>query len=92
MVEEFRLLLFIFLLLHCLGFVGVQKDEEAEAEGYNEEGIPEVEVSISSSIFDFAVDNNFKVPEQKGEEGGEDAEKHRGIDVAPVNLVSYPTR
>ena len=46
MVEEFRLLLFIFLLLHCLGFVGVQKDEEAEAEGYNEEGIPEVEVSI----------------------------------------------
>ena len=46
MVEELRLLLFIALLLHCLGFVGVQKDEEAEAEGYNEEGIPEVEVSI----------------------------------------------
>ena len=46
MVEEFRLLLFIFLLLHRVGFVGVQEDEEAEAEGYNEEGIPEVEVSI----------------------------------------------
>ena len=62
MVEELRLLLFIVLLLHHLGFVGVQKDKEAEAKGYNEEGIPEVEVSISSSIFDFAVDNNFKVP------------------------------
>ena len=93
MVEELRLLLFIVLLLHCLGFVGVQKDEEAEAEGYNEEGIPEVVVCMFFwAIFDFAVDNNFKVPEQKSEEGGEDAEKHRGIDVAPVNLVSYPTR
>ena len=37
------------------------------------------------AIFDFAVVIYFKVPEQKGEEGGEDAEKHRGIDVAPVN-------
>ena len=46
MVEKFWLLFFIVLLLHHLGFVGVQKDEEAEAEGYNEEGIPEVEVSI----------------------------------------------
>ena len=46
MVEELQLLFFIFLLLHRLGFVGVQKDEEAEAEGYNEEGIPEVEMSI----------------------------------------------
>ena len=46
MVEELCLLLFIVLFLHRLGFVGVQKDEEAEAEGYNEEGIPEVEVSI----------------------------------------------
>ena len=46
MVEELWLLFLIVLLLHCLGFVGVQKDEEAEAEGYNEEGIPEVEVSI----------------------------------------------
>ena len=45
MVEELWLLFFI-VLLDCLGFVGVQKDEEAEAEGYNEEGIPEVEVSI----------------------------------------------
>ena len=89
MVEELRLLLFIFLLLHCLGFVGVQKDEEAEAEGYNEEGIPEVEMSIIFGKFDFAVDNNFKVPEQKSEEGGEDPEKHRGIDVAPGNKTEH---
>ena len=89
MVEELRLLLFIALLLHCLGFVGVQKDEEAEAEGYNEEGIPEVEMSIIFGKFDFAVDNNFKVPEQKSEEGGEDPEKHRGIDVAPGNKTEH---
>ena len=89
MVEEFRLLFFIFLPLHRLGFVGVQKDEEAKAEGYNEEGIPEVEVSIFLAKFDFAVDNNFKVPEQKSEEGGEDPEKHRGIDVAPGNKTEH---
>ena len=41
------------------------------------------------AIFDFAIDNNFKVPEQKGEEGGEDAEKHRGIDVAPGNKTQH---
>ena len=89
MVEELCLLLFIVLFLHRLGFVGVQKDEEAEAEGYNEEGIPEVEVSIFLAIFDVSVGNNFKVPQQKGEEGGEDAEKHRGIDVAPGNKTKH---
>ena len=41
------------------------------------------------AIFDFVVDNKFKVPEQKGEEGGEDAEKHRGIDVAPGNKTEH---
>ena len=41
------------------------------------------------AIFDFVVDNKFKVPEQKGEEGGEDAEEHRGIDVAPVNETQH---
>ena len=41
------------------------------------------------AIFDVSVGNNFKAPEQKGEEGGEDAEKHRGIDVAPVNKTEH---
>ena len=41
------------------------------------------------AIFDVSVGNNFKVPEQKGEERGEDAEKHRGIDVAPVNKTQH---
>ena len=57
MVEELRLLL---LLLGHLG-VGVEEDEEAEAEGNDEEGIPE----------------------EEGEEGGEDAEEHGGVYVAP---------
>ena len=41
------------------------------------------------AIFDVSVGNNFKVPKQKGEEGGEDAEKHRGIDVAPGNKTEH---
>ena len=41
------------------------------------------------AIFDVSVGNNFKAPEQKGEEGGEDAEKHRGIDVAPGNKTEH---
>ena len=41
------------------------------------------------AIFDVSVGNNFKVPEQKGEERGEDAEKHRGIDVAPGNKTQH---
>ena len=57
MVEELRLLL---LLLGHLG-VGVEEDEEAEAKGDDEEGIPE----------------------EEGEEGGEDAEEHGGVYVAP---------
>ena len=56
-VEELRLLL---LLLGHLG-VGVEEDEEAEAKGDDEEGIPE----------------------EEGEEGGEDAEEHGGVYVAP---------
>ena len=54
-VEELRL-----LLLGHLG-VGVEEDEEAEAKGDDEEGIPE----------------------EEGEEGGEDAEEHGGVYVAP---------
>ena len=50
---------FLLLLVH-LG-VGVEEDEESEAEGNDEEG----------------------VPEEEGEEGGEDAEEHGGVDVAP---------
>ena len=40
----------------------MEHDVEAEAEGHDEE----------------------RVPEEEGEEGGEDAEEHGGVDVAPV--------
>ena len=50
---------FLLLLGHL--DVGVEEDEEAEAEGNDEEG----------------------VPEEEGEEGGENAEEHGGVDVAP---------
>ena len=43
-VKEFWVLL--FLLLGHLGVVGVEEDEEAEAEGNDEEGIPEEEDKI----------------------------------------------
>ena len=55
-VKELR---FLLLLGHL--DVGVEEDEEAEAEGNDEEGIPE----------------------EEGEEGGENAEEHGGVDVAP---------
>ena len=58
MVKELGLLL--LLLVHL--DIGMEEDEEAEAEGNDEEGIPE----------------------EDGEEGGEDAEEHGGVDVAPV--------
>ena len=52
--------LWFLLLLGHLG-IRVEEDEEAEAEGNDEEG----------------------VPEEEGEEGGENAEEHGGVDVAP---------
>ena len=56
-VKELR---FVLPLGHLV-YVGVEEDEEAEAEGNDEEGIPE----------------------EEGEKGGEDAEEHGGVDVAP---------
>ena len=56
-IKELGLLL--LLLVHL--DIGMEEDEEAEAKGNDEEG----------------------VPEEEGEEGGEDAEEHGGVDVAP---------
>ena len=58
MVKELRF--FLLLLVH-LG-IGMEEDKEAEAEGNDEE----------------------RIPEEEGQEGGEDAEEHGGVDVAPV--------